>query len=183
MATVMMTGVLMNRLLQAFPAACNDSRMAPRERQLTYEDLVRLVELIKSTSHFSEFRLKVGEIEVSLRRSNGAARPLPAPAREAPIGAALETPKISADEGRFAPGLHLVRAPMVGTFYRASAPGAAPYVTVGQKVEAGSTVCIIEVMKLMNSIEAGVRGVVREVLVENACAVAHGEVLFAIEPQ
>lgn len=79
--------------------------------------------------------------------------------------------------------MHLVRAPMVGTFYRAPAPGAAPYVSVGQQVEAGSTVCIIEVMKLMNTIEAGVRGVVREILVENACPVQHGEVLFVIEPR
>ena len=148
--------------------------MPARETQLTYEDLVRLVELIKSTSHFSEFRLKVGDIEVSLRRANGAARP--GPQMAAPEGSAAVQPS-------FAPGLHLVRAPMVGTFYRASAPGAAPYVTVGQAVEAGSTVGIIEVMKLMNTIEAGARGVVKDILVENACAVAHGEVLVVIEPR
>jgi acetyl-CoA carboxylase biotin carboxyl carrier protein len=155
--------------------------MASRERQLTYEDLVRLVELIKSTSHFSEFRLKVGEIELSLRRSNGAARPQPA---QAPIAVPdADAPEAKAEEARFATGLHLVRAPMVGTFYRASAPGAAPYVAVGQPVEPDSTVCIIEVMKLMNSIEAGARGVVREILVENACAVEHGQVLMVIEPR
>jgi len=171
----------MKSLLQGFRTACNDSRMASRERQLTYEDLLRLVELIKSTSHFSEFRLKVGEIEVSLRRSNGAARPQPA---QAPIAVpAGDAPNAKADEPHFAPGLHLVRAPMVGTFYRASAPGAAPYVTVGQQVEPDSTVCIIEVMKLMNSIEAGAHGVVREILVENACAVEHGQVLMVIEPR
>jgi acetyl-CoA carboxylase biotin carboxyl carrier protein len=148
--------------------------MPARERQLTYEDLVRLVELIKSTSHFSEFRLKVGEIEVSLRRANGAAAPR----------TDTEIPeKNEATQQSFAPGLHLVRAPMVGTFYRASAPGAAPYVEVGQHVEPDGTVCIIEVMKLMNSIESGVRGVVREILVENACAVEHGQVLMVIEPR
>jgi len=76
-----------------------------------------------------------------------------------------------------------VRAPMVGTFYRASAPGAAPYVMVGQQVESDSTLCIIEVMKLMNSIEAGAHGVVREMLVEDACAVEHGQVLMVIEPR
>ena len=155
--------------------------MPAREKQLTYEDLVRLVELVKSTSQFSEFRLKVGEIEVSLRRSNGAARPQPTPASIAAPGA--DAPKATTDEAHFAPGLHLVRAPMVGTFYRASAPGAAPYVEVGQQVEPDSTVCIIEVMKLMNSIEAGARGVVREILVENACAVEHGQVLMVIEPR
>jgi len=153
--------------------------MPAREKQLTYEDLVRLVELIKSTSHFSEFRLKVGEIEVSLRRANGAVRPRleetePAKSRESESTAVQQS---------FAPGLHLVRAPMVGTFYRASAPGAAPYVTVGQQVEPDSTLCIIEVMKLMNSIDAGAGGVVREILVENACAVEHGQVLMVIEPR
>jgi len=148
--------------------------MPARERQLTYEDLVRLVELIKSTSHFSEFRLKVGDIEVSLRRANGAASPR----------TEMAVPeKHEAVQQSFAPGMHLVRAPMVGTFYRASAPGAAPYVEVGQHVEPDATVGIIEVMKLMNSIEAGARGTVREILVENACAVEHGQVLMVIEPR
>ena len=153
--------------------------MPAREPQLTYEDLVRLVELIKSTSHFSEFRLKVGEIEVSLRRANGSVSPR---LEEAGSSKSKNTDHTAAQQS-FPPGFHLVRAPMVGTFYRASAPGAAPYVAVGQPVEAGSTLCIIEVMKLMNTIEAGVRGVVREILVENACAVEHGEVLFVIEPR
>ena len=154
--------------------------MPARERQLTYEDLVRLVELIKSTSHFSEFRLKVGEIEVSLRRSNGAARPQPALSPQDPIASVSKKEWV---QEHFAPGLHLVRAPMVGTFYRASAPGAAPYVAVGQQVEADSTLCIIEVMKLMNSVAAGARGVVREILVENAGAVEYGQVLVVIEPR
>jgi len=148
--------------------------MPARERPLTYDDLVRLVELIKSTSHFSEFRLKVGEIEVSLRRSNGVVHRTvdeEKPARNTAV------------QQQFAPGLHLVRAPMVGTFYRAPAPDAAPYVEIGQRVEAGSTVCIIEVMKLMNSIEAGASGVVREIPAENAGAVEHGQVLMVIEPQ
>lgn len=153
--------------------------MPARERQLTYEDLVRLVELIKSTSHFSEFRLKVGEIEVSLRRANGALSPRLAETAPAKSSDSAST----AVQQSFAPGQHPVRAPMVGTFYRASAPGAAPYVAVGQQVEPDSTVCIIEVMKLMNSIEAGARGVVREILVENACAVEHGQVLMVIEPR
>ena len=152
--------------------------MPAREPQLTYEDLVRLVELIKSTSHFSEFRLKVGEIEVSLRRSNGAARPQPVLAPQDPI-----VSKKDWVQEHFAPGLHLVRAPMVGTFYRASAPDAEPYVEIGQEVEADGTVGIIEVMKLMNTIEAGARGVVKEILVENASAVEHGQVLLVIEPR
>ena len=134
--------------------------MPERDPQLTYEELVRLVELIKSTSHFSEFRLKVGEIEVSLRRSNGAVRPQAVPIAQPAVAAPVDRPGIEITDRQFEPGLHLVRAPMVGTFYRAPAPDQPPYTAVGQRVEPGATVCIIEVMKLLNSIPAGCAGVV-----------------------
>jgi acetyl-CoA carboxylase biotin carboxyl carrier protein len=150
---------------------------------LTYEDLVRLVELIKSTSHFSEFRLKVGDIEVSLRRNNGAVRlPPQVAAPSAPVETKSQTPTPTRGT-TFPPGMHLVRAPMVGTFYRARAPDQPAYVQVGQEVKADTQVGIIEVMKLMNSIEAGVRGVVKEIVVENAGAVEYGSVLMVIEPR
>jgi acetyl-CoA carboxylase biotin carboxyl carrier protein len=147
------------------------------ERNLSYQDLVQIVELIKSTSHFSEFRLKVGDIEVSLRRSNGSVPPVQGSSPQVPVSS-KET-----QERQFPPGTHLVRAPMVGTFYRAPAPGAAPFVAPGQAVEPDTTVCIIEVMKLMNSIEAGVAGVVKEILVENGAGVEYGTPLMAIEPR
>ena len=152
------------------------------QRELTYEDLVKLVDLIKSTSHFSEFRLKVGDIEVSLRRANGSA-PRPSPAvlqhetTPAPAG------RKETAERQFPAGMHLVKAPMVGTFYRRPEPTKPPFVEVGQAVEPDTVVCIIEVMKLMNSIEAGVRGTVREIVVDNAAAIEHGQVLMAIEPK
>jgi acetyl-CoA carboxylase biotin carboxyl carrier protein len=151
---------------------------AMAERNLTYDDLVQIVELVKSTSQFSEFRLKVGEIEVSLKRANGEARPLAAVQR-APEQAAVERRQAVSVSGN----LHAVRAPMVGTFYRAPAPGQPPFVEVGQAVEPDTIVGIIEVMKLMNSIEAGVRGVVREIHAGNAAAVEFGEALMAIEPR
>jgi len=75
-----------------------------------------------------------------------------------------------------------VTAPMVGTFYRAPAPDADPYVEVGHMVEVGQTVCILEAMKLMNEIESDVRGRVVEILVENAQPVEYGQKLFLIEP-
>jgi acetyl-CoA carboxylase biotin carboxyl carrier protein len=147
------------------------------ERDLTYDDLVRIVELIKTTSHFSEFRLKVGEIEVNLKRANGAApRPM-APAEQVRVERKAQA-AVSVSEN-----LHAVKAPMVGTFYRAPAPGQPPFVEAGQAVEPDTIVGIIEVMKLMNSIEAGVRGVVREIHAQNATAVDFGEVLVAIEPR
>lgn len=149
------------------------------ERNLTYDDLVQIVELVKSTSQFSEFRLKVGEIEVSLKRANGEARPMPAVQRSTlEAQAPAEKRAVSVSEN-----LHAVKAPMVGTFYRAPAPDKPPFVEVGQAVEADTIVCIIEVMKLMNSIEAGVRGVVKEIAVQNGTAVEYGQVLMGIEPR
>ena len=158
-------------------------------RELTYEDLMQLVELIKSTSHFSEFRLRVGDIEVSLRRTDvavrGAVPRQPALPAEAPATSSGPVASSSAKtkDRQFPAGAHVVRAPMVGTFYRAPAPDQPPFAAVGQAVEPDSTVCIIEVMKLMNSIEAGVRGVVKEILVENAGPVEYGSVLMVIEPR
>lgn len=75
-----------------------------------------------------------------------------------------------------------VKSPMVGTFYRAPAPEAPPYVEVGSTVKKGQTLCILEAMKLMNELESEVDGVVREILVENADPVEYGQVLFRIEP-
>jgi acetyl-CoA carboxylase biotin carboxyl carrier protein len=153
-----------------------------RKENLTYEDVLRIVELVKSTP-FSEFRLKVGEVEVHLRRRNGAASeaagPLAAPAEPERAAAPLAG---HVPDRVFAADAVLVRAPMVGTFYRAPAPNAAPFVEVGQHVEPDTTVCIIEVMKLMNSIPADTRGVVAEFLVANGAQVEFGEVLMVIRP-
>jgi acetyl-CoA carboxylase biotin carboxyl carrier protein len=151
-----------------------------RKESLTYEDVLRIVALVKST-RFSEFRLKVGEIEVHLRRKNGAsgdAGGLPMAAESA-----ATAPSSSSVPGRtFAPDARLVRSPMVGTFYRAPGPGAEPFIEVGRRVEPDTTVCIIEVMKLMNSIAAETRGVVAEILVANGARVEYGEALMVIGP-
>ena len=146
------------------------------ERNLTYDDLVQIVELIKTTSHFSEFRLKVGDIEVSLKRANGEARPL------LPVQRSSEQPAPGKAPVSLSGNLHAVKAPMVGTFYRAPGPDKPPFVEVGQRVEPDTIVCIIEVMKLMNSIEAGVAGVVKEILVDNGAGVEYGTPLVVIEP-
>jgi acetyl-CoA carboxylase biotin carboxyl carrier protein len=151
-----------------------------RKESLTYEDVLRIVELVKTT-RFSEFRLKVGEIEVHLKRKNGAGGdPLLHVHASSPGEAAA--PTRPAAERSFPAGAVLVRSPMVGTFYRAPAPGAAPFVEVGKHVDADSTVCIIEVMKLLNSIPAEARGVVTEILVPNGARVEPGDVLVVIEP-
>ena len=157
--------------------------------QLTYDDLLRIVELIKSSEQFSEFRLKVGEVEVELRRRNAAGAPTPsrastvapspAPAVVAPPD---PVPAENAGSSAWPESAHVIRSPMVGTFYRAPEPGAAPFVEVGQKVDAGAIVCIVEVMKLMNSVSAGVRGTVLHVLVGDAAPVQAGQPLIVVQP-
>lgn len=156
--------------------------------QLTYDDLLRIVELIKSSEQFSEFRLKVGEIEVELRRRGAAAPPLRAAApRNEPAPVASQTaPSRLPDKPRaaatWAEGSVVIRSPMVGTFYRSPNPGAPPFVELDQTVEPGTTVCIIEVMKLMNSIPAGAHGTVMQVLVDDAAPVEAGQPLIVLQP-
>jgi acetyl-CoA carboxylase biotin carboxyl carrier protein len=84
--------------------------------------------------------------------------------------------------GESSDGVVTIESPMLGTFYRAEAPGAAPFVDVGARVEEGSTVCLIEVMKMMSSIPAGVSGTIVEVCVENAALVEQGQPLFRVRP-
>ncbi|AUT45914.1 acetyl-CoA carboxylase biotin carboxyl carrier protein [Achromobacter sp. AONIH1] len=100
-----------------------------------------------------------------------AAAPVAAPA---PAAAAPAAPAPAAIQG------HVVKAPMVGTFYRSPNPGAAPFIDVGQSVKEGDPLCIIEAMKLLNEIEADKSGVIKEILVENGEPVEYGQPLFVI---
>ena len=98
--------------------------------------------------------------------------------RRGSAAAATKEAKVEAPAG----DLFTVTAPMIGTFYRAEAPGATPFVDVGAHVEPGTVVCIIEVMKMMNAVTAGTTGTVVEVLVENARPVEYGTPLFQVQP-
>ena len=93
---------------------------------------------------------------------------------------AAVAPALAADAEPAQPEGHVVKSPMVGTFYRSPSPGAKPFVEVGQSVKAGDTLCIIEAMKLMNEIEADVGGVIKAVLIESGQPVEYGEPLFVI---
>ena len=170
--------------------AANQAGRAP-----TYQDLVQIVDLIRSASRFSEFRLRSGDIEIEFRSANGATPPAPHRAPPAHLGepvggevslepapAALQVPPARSNAENLPPGVVLVRSPMIGTLYRASEPGAPSFVEPGTRVEPETTVCIIEVMKLMNSIPAGCAGVVTHVLVNNAEPVEYGQPLLAIDP-
>ncbi len=148
---------------------------------LTYDDLLRIVELIKSTEHFSEFRLKVGEIEIELRRRRPAGVPGSA---SPPEPTRIENPSVASQaiSKAWPEGSLLVRSPMIGTFYRAAQPGAAAFVEIGQAVEPNTTVGIIEVMKLMNSITADAHGTVTQILVDDGAQVETGQPLIALQP-
>jgi len=157
--------------------------------QLSYDDLLRIVELIKSSEQFSEFRLKVGDIEVELRRRNPAGVPAPRPSSVSTavsVSAPTVVPAAEALRTDTAPtwpeGAHVIRSPMVGTFYRAPEPGAKPFVEVGQIVEPATIVCIVEVMKLMNSVAAGVHGTVQQLLVGDSAPVQAGQPLIVVWP-
>ena len=99
-----------------------------------------------------------------------------------PVAAPPETAQAAPVEADPSADLIPIRSPMVGTFYKASAPDADPFVAVGQKVSSGQVVCIIEAMKLMNEIESDVEGTIEKVLVENAQAVQYDEALYLVRP-
>ena len=164
----------------------------------SYQDLLQIVDLIKTSTQFNEFHLKVGDIELDIRRGAPAASPAPAAAAPAAVVAtpvpapatpvAVTPPSAIAEPHRSVPldypaGAVLVKSPMVGSFYRAPEPGAHPFVEVGARVTAASIVGIVEVMKLMNSIPAGQAGVVTHLLVEDGEPVQYGQVLVVIEPE
>ena len=144
--------------------------------------LKTLIDLVQQ-SGIAELEITEGEERVRISRGGFAAPqagvPAAAPAFFAP--AAPEMPAAAPAEAKPAePEGHVVKSPMVGTFYRSSAPGAKPFVEVGQTVKAGETLCIIEAMKLLNEIESDKDGVVKAVLVENGQPVEYGQPLVVI---
>ena len=157
------------------------------EARLSQQDVQEILKLVESAEHVVEFSIKYGDVEVRLSRLDGpaaaasATAPAPVVAHVAPVPAAAPAPSARAVAAVPA-GMTVVKSPMVGTFYRAPAPGAAPFVEIGQKVAPDTVVCIIEVMKLMSSISAGVRGTVTEIRVADSQPVEFGEVLIVIEP-
>lgn len=139
--------------------------------------LKKLIDLVEE-SGIAEIEVTEGEEKVRITRTIAAAPvPTAAPAvtpAAAPVAASAPAAPAARDLS------DAQKSPMVGTFYRAPGPNAAPFVEVGQQVKAGDTLCIIEAMKLMNEIEAEKSGTVKEILVENGTPVEFGEPLFII---
>ena len=148
--------------------------------------LKKLIDLVEE-SGIAEIEVTEGEEKVRITRSLAAPQPVYAAApavAAAPAPAAAAAAPVAASGAPAAPARDLSKAqtsPMVATFYRAPGPNAPVFVEVGQSVNAGDTLCIIEAMKLMNEIEAERSGVVKEILVENGQPVEFGEPLFIIE--
>jgi acetyl-CoA carboxylase biotin carboxyl carrier protein len=145
----------------------------------------KLIELLEE-SGIAEIEITEGEEAVRISRYAPQAPPAPAPLAAAPVAAVAPSPISAPAAPEAAPAEpeedgYLVAAPMVGTFYAASSPGAAPYVQVGDRVNEGDTLCIIEAMKMMNQIEAEVSGVVKSIRVQNAEPVEYGQTLMVID--
>ena len=146
--------------------------------------LKTLIDLV-SESNVSELEITEAEGKVRIVKSGGTVVPQYAPAAapmaQAPVQPAAapvaELPAPAPAE----PAGHVVKSPMVGTFYRASSPGAKPFVEVGSPIKEGETICIIEAMKILNEIEADKTGTVTRILGENGQAVEYGQPLFVIE--
>lgn len=146
--------------------------------------LKTLIDLV-SESNVSELEITEAEGKVRIVKGGGAvvqqvmaAPVLAQPAVAAAPAAPAATP---APAAAAAPAGHVVKSPMVGTFYRASSPGAKPFVEVGSQIKEGETICIIEAMKILNEIEADKSGTVTQILGENGQAVEYGQPLFVIE--
>lgn len=150
------------------------------------KDLRALLKLVEA-SDIEELEIERQGQRVRIRRRGGntvpaVAAPAPLPAAPAPPALQAAPPATGAPAPARAENLLTIESPMVGTFYRAPAPGAEPYVKEGQVVEKGSVLCIIEAMKLMNEIEAEVKGRIASILVENAQPVEYSQPLFLVEP-
>ena len=139
----------------------------------------KLIEIIEE-SDIAELEIKEGEESIRISRYSAAPAPVayaPAPVSAAPALAAA-APAAPAEEKITG---HVVKSPMVGTFYRSASPGTKVFVEVGQSVLVGDTLCIIEAMKILNQIESDKSGVVTQILVDNAEPVEYGQPLFIIE--
>lgn len=147
--------------------------------------LKKLIDLVEA-SGIAELEITEGEEKVRIAKSIAGApmmmahapQMMPAPA---PAAVPATPPAAEANAEPAIPEGHIVRSPMVGTFYRSPTPGAKSFVELGSRVNAGDTLCIIEAMKILNQIEADKSGVIAKILVENAQPVEYNQPLFVIE--
>jgi acetyl-CoA carboxylase biotin carboxyl carrier protein len=155
--------------------------------ELSHDDVKKILEIVDASEHLQDLELVYGGFRLHVRRGDGAVEHAAAPggAAAAPVSVAAaphSSPATTspAREPTLASGEIAIRAPMLGTFYRSPAPGEPPFVELGKRIRADDTVCLIEVMKLFNSIKAGVDGVVTRILAENGNMVEFDQMLIVI---
>lgn len=145
------------------------------------EELKELIETLNQ-SDVSELVLEKDGVKVTLRKSGAEVASLSEPKQEKELLTETAKPEKKKEELVYPDGWKEIASPMVGTFYRAPAPDAPPYVEEGDLVEPGQTLCILEAMKLFNELTAEEKGIIRKICVENAQPVEYGQILFLIEP-
>ncbi len=148
-------------------------------------DLRKLKTLIDLVSESNVSELEITEAEGKVRIVKGVvgghAMPMQAFAAPPIAAAPAPAPVVAVPAAPEAPAGHIVKSPMVGTFYRSSSPGARPFIEIGSPVKEGETICIIEAMKILNEIEADKTGTVTQILCQNGQAVEYGQALVVIE--
>ncbi len=144
---------------------------------LTAKDVAEITRILNEST-FDELYLEIDGLKLSLKRSSPAQAESEQSVAEARPAAA--TPAPAAEAIAADPDIHNVSAPLLGTFFRSPKPGAQPFVEVGSQVQEDSIIGILEVMKLMNTVRAGVRGAVTEILAQDGALVEYGEVLLRI---
>jgi acetyl-CoA carboxylase biotin carboxyl carrier protein len=149
-------------------------------------DLSYVKKLIKLVSESDVHEIEIEEEGKKVRVTKASHVQAPvmmqAPGAQVPAAAPAPSPVPPAPHAPAASKLHEVKSPIVGTFYKAPAPDAAPFVSIGTHVEPGTVLCIVEAMKLMNEIESDAAGTVVKIMVENGQPVEYGQVLFLVEP-
>jgi acetyl-CoA carboxylase biotin carboxyl carrier protein len=143
--------------------------------------LKKLIDLVEE-SGITELEVTEGEEKVRIVKQSAVAAQqtyMVAPPAPAPLAAPAGAPAAAAAEPALPDG-HVVKAPMVGTFYRSASPGSEPFVEIGSSIKQGETLCIIEAMKLLNEIESDCTGTIKAILVENGQPVEYGEPLFIV---
>lgn len=157
---------------------------------LSHTDVRRILDILDSAENLASLDITVGEFELHARKPGAAISPEGQAAARQATPTTRATAQTAAAEAAPAPmpdadvpaGLIAVRAPMVGTFYMRPSPDQPPFITVGGTVLAGDTVCLVEVMKMFNSVKADVAGTVERIVVENGKPVQHDQIVMLIKP-
>ncbi len=150
--------------------------------KIDYKEITKLIDLLekRNLTHFDleieDFKISIGRSQPQIPEERQTLSPQPTPLEEAVVSPETEIPVPEEKKDR-----HYITSPMVGTFYHAPDPSSPPFVEIGEKVKKNQTLCIIEAMKLMNTIESDTEGIVEDILIENGKPVEYGQRLFAIK--